>query len=258
MCDLRILPRGRSQPFPRYGFQAGQTAYPDPRYRVKSPPRSASNHPPDPNQALKYKDLRDFVEQLERQGELRRIAVPVSPKLEMTDIADRVLQAQGPALLFERPEADGRRWTTPVLANLFGTPYRVALGMGEDSTEALREVGRLLAALKEPEPPKGFKDAWEKLPMLRHALSMSPKEVSSAPCQQEVLAGSEVDLDALPVQTCWPGDRAPLITWGLVVTRGPNRSRQNLGIYRQQVLNRNQTIMRWLAHRGGEIGRAHV
>ena len=202
---------------------------------------------------MKYTDLRDFIGQLERQGELRRIAAPVSPRFEMTEIADRVLRAQGPALLFEKAEENGRRWQVPVLANLFGTPKRVALGMGEDSTEALREVGKLLAALKEPEPPKGFRDAWEKLPLLRHALTMSPREVSGAPCQQQVLEGAAVDLGALPIQTCWPGDRAPLITWGLVVTRGPNRPRQNLGIYRQQVLNPRQTIMRWLAHRGGAL-----
>ncbi len=202
---------------------------------------------------MKYSDLRDFIQQLERQGELRRIAAPVSPRLEMTEISDRVLRAQGPALLFERPEEAGRSWSVQVLANLFGTPRRVALGMGEDSTEALREVGKLLAALKEPEPPKGFRDAWEKLPLLRHALSMSPKEVSSAPCQQQVLESDSVNLDDLPIQTCWPGDRAPLITWGLVITRGPHRTRQNLGIYRQQVLNPRQTIMRWLAHRGGAL-----
>lgn len=211
---------------------------------------------PDPDQhepILKYTDLRDFIAQLERTGELRRIALPVSPQFDMTEIADRVLRAQGPALLFERPQQGERSWRIPVLANLFGTPYRVALGMGESSTEALREVGKLLAALKEPEPPKGLRDAWEKLPLLRHALTMSPREVSSAPCQQQVFEGREVDLESLPIQTCWPGDAAPLITWGLVVTRGPGKPRQNLGIYRQQVLSRNQTIMRWLAHRGGAL-----
>ena len=211
---------------------------------------------PDPDQhepILKYTDLRDFIAQLERTGELRRIAQPVSPQFDMTEIADRVLRAQGPALLFERPQQGERSWRIPVLANLFGTPYRVALGMGESSTEALREVGKLLAALKEPEPPKGLRDAWEKLPLLRHALTMSPREVSSAPCQQQVFEGREVDLESLPIQTCWPGDAAPLITWGLVVTRGPGKPRQNLGIYRQQVLSRNQTIMRWLAHRGGAL-----
>jgi 4-hydroxy-3-polyprenylbenzoate decarboxylase len=202
---------------------------------------------------MRYADLRDFVAQLESRGELRRIAHPVSPRFEMTEIADRVLRAQGPALLFERPEQDGRRSAYPVLANLFGTPRRVALGMGEDSVDALREIGTLLAYLKEPEPPKGLKDAWDKLPVLRQVLNMAPREVSRAACQQRVLEGAQVDLGALPVQTCWPGDVAPLITWGLVVTRGPAKARQNLGIYRQQVIGRDRTIMRWLAHRGGAL-----
>jgi len=203
---------------------------------------------------MRYTDLRDFVAQLEARGELRRIAAPVSPRYEMTEIADRVLRAGGPALLFERPESEGRRVSShPVLANLFGTPQRVAMGMGEDSVEALREIGRLLAYLKEPEAPKGLKDAWEKLPVLRQVLNMAPREVSRAPCQRNVLEGEEVDLGRLPVQTCWPGDVAPLITWGLVVTRGPAKARQNLGIYRQQVLGPNRTIMRWLAHRGGAL-----
>ncbi|MCA3178116.1 MAG: UbiD family decarboxylase [Burkholderiaceae bacterium] len=202
---------------------------------------------------MRYADLRDFVAQLESRGELRRITRPVSPRFEMTEIADRVLRAQGPALLFEHPEQDGRRSAHPVLANLFGTPRRVALGMGEDSVDALREIGTLLAYLKEPEPPKGLKDAWDKLPVLRQVLNMAPREVSRAPCQQRVLEGAQVDLGALPVQTCWPGDVAPLITWGLVVTRGPAKARQNLGIYRQQVIGRDRTIMRWLAHRGGAL-----
>jgi 4-hydroxy-3-polyprenylbenzoate decarboxylase len=202
---------------------------------------------------MRYADLRDFVAQLESRGELRRIARPVSPRLEMTEVADRVLRAQGPALLFERPAQDGREHDFPVLANLFGTPKRVAMGMGEESVEALREIGTLLAYLKEPEPPKGLKDAWDKLPVLRQVLNMAPREVSRAPCQQQVLDGDEVDLGRLPVQTCWPGDVAPLITWGLVVTRGPAKTRQNLGIYRQQVIGRDRTIMRWLAHRGGAL-----
>ena len=202
---------------------------------------------------MRYADLRDFVSQLESRGELRRIARPVSPHLEMTEIADRVLRAQGPALLFEHPAHGDASWPFPVLANLFGTPRRVALGMGEDSVEALREVGKLLAYLKEPEPPKGLKDAWDKLPMLRQVLNMSPREVSRAPCQQQVWEHGDVDLGRLPVQTCWPGDVAPLITWGLVVTRGPGKTRQNLGIYRQQVIGRDRTIMRWLAHRGGAL-----
>ena len=185
---------------------------------------------------MKYEDLRDFVRQLETAGELKRIDKEVSPSLEMTEIADRVLRAGGPALLFEHPVQEGRRWPIPVLANLFGTPRRVALGMGAESTDALRETGKLLAYLKEPEPPKGLRDAWDKLPMLRQVLNMAPKEVGRPACQQQVLEGDEADLAKLPVQTCWPGDAAPLITWGLVVTRGPNRARQNLGIYRQQVI----------------------
>lgn len=198
---------------------------------------------------MKYKDLRDFMAQLERQGELKRVSVEVDPRLEMTEICDRALKAGGPAILFERPKGHA----IPVLANLFGTPQRVAMGMGEDDVAALREVGKLLAFLKEPEPPKGFRDAWEKLPVFKQVLNMAPKEVSSAPCQEIVWEGSEVDLGRIPVQTCWPGDAAPLITWGLVVTRGPHKKRQNLGIYRQQVIAPNKVIMRWLAHRGGAL-----
>ncbi len=198
---------------------------------------------------MKYHDLRDFIAQLESLGELKRVGVPVSPHLEMTEICDRVLRRAGPAVLFEHPTG----YDMPVLANLFGTPRRVALGMGEDSVEALREVGKLLAYLKEPEPPKGLKDAWEKLPVLKQVLNMAPKKVSSAPCQEVVWEGKDVDLSRLPIQQCWPGDVAPLITWGLVVTRGPNKHRQNLGIYRQQLLGPNKLIMRWLAHRGGAL-----
>ncbi|WP_374339168.1 4-hydroxy-3-polyprenylbenzoate decarboxylase [Methyloversatilis sp.] len=201
---------------------------------------------------MKYTDLRDFIAQLESKGELKRVARPVSPHLEMTEICDRVLRAQGPAVLFEQPT--GHRM--PVLANLFGTPGRVALGMGvsgERWAEALRDIGRTLSMLKEPEPPKGLRDAWDKLPMLKQVLSMAPKKLSSAPCQSIVVEGPDVDLSALPVQHCWPGDAAPLITWGLVVTRGPDKKRQNLGIYRQQVIAKNKTIMRWLAHRGGAL-----
>ena len=198
---------------------------------------------------MKYHDLRDFISQLEKLGELKRIAVPVSTYLEMTEIGDRVLRAQGPALLFEHPVGH----KIPVLANLFGTSRRVALGMGEESVAALREVGKLLAFLKEPEPPKGLKDAWEKWPVLKQVLTMSPKILSSAPCQEIVWEGKDVDLSRLPIQHCWPGDIAPLITWGLVVTRGPNKSRQNLGIYRQQIIAPNKVIMRWLAHRGGGL-----
>jgi 4-hydroxy-3-polyprenylbenzoate decarboxylase len=198
---------------------------------------------------MKYHDLRDFIAQLEKLGELKRVAAPVSPCLEMTEICDRVLRAQGPAVLFEQPVG----CQIPVLANLFGTPRRVALGMGEESVSALREVGKLLAYLKEPEPPKGLRDAWEKWPVLKQVMNMSPKILSSAPCQDVVWEGREVDLGKLPIQTCWPGDVAPLITWGLVVTRGPHKPRQNLGIYRQQVIAPNKVIMRWLAHRGGAL-----
>ena len=198
---------------------------------------------------MKYHDLRDFIAQLESRGELKRVTAPISTHLEMTEICDRVLRTQGPALLFEN--VAGHKM--PVLANLFGTPRRVALGMGEEDIAALREVGKLLAYLKEPEPPKGLKDAWEKWPLLKQVLTMSPKVLSSAPCQQVVWEGPDVDLAKLPIQHCWPGDVAPLITWGLVVTRGPNKTRQNLGIYRQQVLGPNKVIMRWLAHRGGAL-----
>ncbi|BBP05811.1 3-octaprenyl-4-hydroxybenzoate carboxy-lyase [Sulfuriferula plumbiphila] len=198
---------------------------------------------------MKYRDLRDFIAQLEKIGELKRISAAVSPRLEITEICDRVLKAGGPAILFENPQGH----SMPVLANLFGTPRRVALGMGEDSVEALREVGKLLALLKEPEPPKGLKDAWDKLPVFKQVLNMAPREVGSAPCQDIVWEGRDVDLSRLPVQTCWPGDAGPLITWGLTVTRGPHKKRQNLGIYRQQVIAPNKVIMRWLAHRGGAL-----
>lgn len=197
----------------------------------------------------KYKDLRDFIAMLEARGELKRISYPVDPNLEMTEICDRTLKAGGPALLFENPVG----YDMPVLGNLFGTPERVALGMGEESVEALREVGKLLAQLKEPEPPKGFKDALSKLPLYKQVLNMGPKVVRNAPCQELVLEGDQVDLTKLPIQTCWPGDAAPLVTWPLVITRGPNKSRQNLGIYRQQLIAPNKLIMRWLSHRGGAL-----
>ena len=202
---------------------------------------------------MKYHDLRDFMSQLEKTGELKRVGVEVDTHLEMTEICDRVLRAKGPAILFEQPVTGGQRHDMQVLANLFGTPKRVALGMGEESVQALREVGKLLAYLKEPEPPKGLKDAWDKLPILKQVLNMAPKKVSNAPCQQVVWEGKDVDLSRLPIQHCWPGDVAPLITWGLVVTKGPHKNRQNLGIYRQQVLGPNKVIMRWLAHRGGAL-----
>jgi 4-hydroxy-3-polyprenylbenzoate decarboxylase len=198
---------------------------------------------------MQYKDLRDFITQLERLGELKRIPVVVDPKLEMTEICDRVLRAGGPAILFEHPKGHA----IPVLGNLFGTPRRVALGMGADGVDALREVGKLLAFLKEPEPPKGLRDAWEKLPVFKKVLDMAPKKIGRPPCQERVIEGADVDLSRLPIQTCWPEDAGPLITWGLVVTRGPNKPRQNLGIYRQQVIGRNKVIMRWLSHRGGAL-----
>jgi 4-hydroxy-3-polyprenylbenzoate decarboxylase len=199
---------------------------------------------------MKYADLRDFLGQLERARELRRVPVEVSPRLEMTEICDRTLRAGGPAILFERPQGH----SMPVLGNLFGTPRRVAWGMGADDVSALREVGELLASLKEPEPPKGLRDAFGKVAMLKSALwDMAPREVRGAAAQEVVWEGNDVDLSRLPVQTCWPEDAGPLITWGLVVTRGPSKKRQNLGIYRQQVIGRNKLIMRWLAHRGGAL-----
>ena len=198
---------------------------------------------------MKYKDLRDFIRQLEAKGELVRITQPIDTDLEMTEIADRTLRAGGPALLFENP----KNHDMPVLANLFGTPERVAMGMGQESVEALREVGKLLAYLKEPEPPKGLKDLWEKLPVFKQVLNMPAKILKKAPCQEVVLTGDDVDLSKIPVQRCWPGDAAPLLTWGLSVTKGPHKKRQNLGIYRQQVIGKNKLIMRWLSHRGGAL-----
>jgi 4-hydroxy-3-polyprenylbenzoate decarboxylase len=196
-----------------------------------------------------YKDLRDFIKQLEKQGELKRITVEVDPYLEMTEICDRTLKRGGPALLFEHPKGAN----IPVLANLFGTPRRVAMGMGAESVTELRGIGELLAYLKEPEPPKGMKDAWEKFPVFKQVLNMAPKVVSSPPCQELVRIGDEIDLADYPIQTCWPEDAAPLITWPLVITKGPNKERQNLGIYRMQVIGKNKVIMRWLAHRGGAL-----
>jgi len=198
---------------------------------------------------MEYKDLRDFIDQLERGGDLKRISKPVSPNLEITEIADRVLRAGGPALLFEHP-GESR---IPLLSNLFGTEQRVAQALGEDNASALREVGKLLAFLKEPAPPKGFKDAMKTLPIYKKILDMSPKSVKNPKCQEIQFHRDDVDLSILPIQTCWPGDAAPLITWGLVTTRGPTKQRQNLGIYRQQLIGRNRLIMRWLSHRGGAL-----
>ena len=198
---------------------------------------------------MKYHDLRDFIKKLEQQGELKRITIPVDPHLEMTEISNRVLKQQGPALLFEYPKG----YSMPVLTNLFGTPQRVAMGMGAESVAELRGIGELLAYLKEPEPPKGMRDALEKLPVFRQVLNMAPKLIKSPLCQEIVRQGDEIDLSDYPIQTCWPGDAGPLITWPLVITRGPNKERQNLGIYRQQVIAKNKVIMRWLAHRGGAL-----
>ncbi len=198
---------------------------------------------------MKYNDLRDFIKQLEKQGELKRISIPVDPYLEMTEICNRTLKQGGPALLFEN--ATG--YNIPVLGNLFGTPRRVAMGMGAESVTELRGIGELLATLKEPEPPKGMKDAWEKFPLYKQVLNMAPKLVSSPPCQEIIREGDEIDLSVFPIQTCWPEDAAPLITWPLVITKGPNKVRQNLGIYRMQVIAKNKVIMRWLAHRGGAL-----
>ena len=203
---------------------------------------------------MKYRDLREFMHGLEGLGELKRVANPVSARLEMTALSDRVLRAGGPALLFERPAG----YKISALTNLFGTPRRVAMGMGANEVSELRDVGHVLANLKEPEPPKGLKDAGRLLQMIKAVWDMKPTTVRRPPCQEQVLNGPDVDLGLLPVQTCWPGDVGPLITWGLVITRGPQgvaspRTRQNLGIYRQQVIARNQVVMRWLAHRGGAL-----
>ncbi|MCH9698840.1 MAG: 4-hydroxy-3-polyprenylbenzoate decarboxylase [Gammaproteobacteria bacterium] len=198
---------------------------------------------------MQYKDLRDFIQQLEHRDALKRISVEVDPNLEMTEICDRTLRAQGPALLFENPKDS----SVALLANLFGTPERVAYAMGEQSVSALRDVGKLLAFLKEPDPPKGVRDAWEKLPVFRNVLNMNPKVVRQAMSQQVELYHDDIDLGRYPIQTCWPEDVGPLITWALVITRGPLKERQNMGIYRQQVIAPNKTIMRWLSHRGGAL-----
>ena len=203
---------------------------------------------------MNYRDLREFMTGLETLGELKHVADPVSARLEMTAVSDAVLRAGGPALLFRNPAG----YKIPVLTNLFGTPRRVALGMGATEVGELREVGMLLAGLKEPEPPKGLKDAGRLLQMAKALWDMKPSHARRGACQEVVLQGGDIDLTRLPVQTCWPDDAGPLITWGLVVTRGPQggpsaRARQNLGIYRQQVIGPRQVIMRWLAHRGGAL-----
>jgi len=187
--------------------------------------------------------------QLEKLGELKRITSPVSPHLEMTELCDRTLRSGGPALMFENPVGH----SIPVLGNLFGTPRRVALGMGATDVSELRNYGHVLAMLKDPEPPKGFKDMLGLRSQVKSLWNMTPKELRSAPCQDIVWEGNDADLARLPIQHCWPGDIAPLITWGLVITKGPHKERQNLGVYRQQVLGRNKVIMRWLAQRGGAL-----
>ncbi len=198
---------------------------------------------------MKYKNLRDFLELLESQGELKRITQEIDPYLEMTEISDRTLRAGGPALLFENPKG----FDIPVLCNLFGTAKRVALGMGQEEVSALREVGKLLAFLKEPEPPKGFKDLLSALPQYKQVLNMPTKVLNKADCQQIVWEGEQVDLYKLPIMQCWKEDIAPLVTWGLTITKGPYKKRQNLGIYRQQLIAKNKLIMRWLSHRGGAL-----
>ena len=198
---------------------------------------------------MSYKDLREFIAALESKGDLVRITKPIDPYLEMTEIADRTLKQGGPALLFENP-TQGKM---PVLANLFGTQERVAMGMGAESVAALREVGEILAYLRQPDPPKGFKDAWDKAPILKQVLNMAPKVVRNGECQRHAKFNEDVNLDDLPIQTCWPGDVGPLVTWPLVITRGPNKERQNLGIYRMQKIGRNKLILRWLSHRGGAL-----
>ncbi|KGQ47417.1 3-octaprenyl-4-hydroxybenzoate carboxy-lyase [Gallibacterium anatis] len=198
---------------------------------------------------MKYKNLREFIALLEQQGELKRITVEVDPYLEMTEIADRTLRKGGPALLFE----NAKGFDIPVLCNLFGTPKRVALGMGQEDVSALREVGKLLAFLKEPEPPKGIKDLFSSITQFRPVLNMPTKTISKPECQEVVLSGEQVDLYRLPIMHCWPDDVAPLITWGLTVTKGPYKKRQNIGIYRQQLIGKNKLIMRWLSHRGGAL-----
>ncbi|WP_434777139.1 4-hydroxy-3-polyprenylbenzoate decarboxylase [Neisseria sp. Ec49-e6-T10] len=202
---------------------------------------------------MKYADLREFLSFLEQDKLLKKIHTPISPILEMTEISDRVLRKQGPALLFTQPQTANKVYQYPVLTNLFGTTERVAMGMGATSLEELREIGKTLAYLKEPEAPKGVKDAFNKFPLLKALWDMSPHMVKKAPCQQIVIEKDDVDLTSLPIQHCWPEDVAPLVTWGLTVTRGPSKTRQNLGIYRQQLLGKNKLIMRWLAHRGGAL-----
>ena len=196
-----------------------------------------------------FSDLRDFIKLLEKKGELKRISIEVDPYLEVTEISDRVLRTGGPALLFENPKGS----SVPLLVNLFGNSRRIALAMGQEDIDGLRDVGKLLAFLKEPTPPSGWKDVWQKLPSYKQVLNVSPNVKKSAECQDVVIEAGDVDLSMFPLQTCWPGDVAPLVTWPLVITRGPQKERQNLGIYRMQPIARNKLIMRWLSHRGGAL-----
>ena len=198
---------------------------------------------------MAFSDLRDFIKLLEKEGELKRISTEVDPYLEVTEISDRVLRAGGPALLFENPKGS----SVPLLVNLFGNSRRIALAMGQEDIDGLRDVGKLLAFLKEPTPPSGWKDVWQKLPSYKQVLNVSPNVKKSAVCQDVVIEARDVDLSMFPLQTCWPGDVAPLVTWPLVITRGPQKERQNLGIYRMQPIARNKLIMRWLSHRGGAL-----
>ncbi len=198
---------------------------------------------------MSFKDLREFISLLEQEGELKRITAEIDPNLEITEIADRCLRNGGPALLFENPKGS----SVPLLANLFGNTKRIAMAMGQRDLEGLRDVGRLLAFLKEPSPPKGWRDLWQSLPSYKNVLNMPPAIRKTAPCQEVVIAEDDVDLGFLPIQTCWPGDAGPLVTWPLVITRGPEKDRQNLGIYRMQKISRNKLIMRWLSHRGGAL-----
>jgi 4-hydroxy-3-polyprenylbenzoate decarboxylase len=198
---------------------------------------------------MSFKDLREFISLLEQEGELKRITAEVDPNLEITEIADRCLRNGGPALLFENPKGS----SVPLLANLFGNTKRIALAMGQQDLEGLRDVGRLLAFLKEPSPPKGWRGLWQSLPSYKNVLNMPPAVRKTAPCQEVVIAEEDVDLGFLPIQTCWPGDAGPLVTWPLVITRGPEKDRQNLGIYRMQKIGPNKLIMRWLSHRGGAL-----
>jgi 4-hydroxy-3-polyprenylbenzoate decarboxylase len=198
---------------------------------------------------MQFRDLREFLRSLESAGELKRVRAAVDPRLEITEICDRTLRRGGPALLFENPAGSN----IALLANLFGTERRVALAMGREDASCLREIGELLAFLRQPDPPKGMRDAWEKLPVFRQVVNMAPRVVNDGDCEQNLLDGDEVDLGMLPIQTCWPDDAAPLVTWPLVITRGPHKERQNLGIYRMQLIGRNRLIMRWLSHRGGAL-----